>query len=126
MMPTHPMLIVSSAELPELDALGLDRDFPTVMAGETHALALIAERPFAGLIVIVDGPGPLHASRQLVESFLRNQPEGYIAVLSARNGDSTVGSLAYLPSRVDVFFAPWDAEAISTFLRLPSATPVGA
>ena len=125
MTPTDPMLVVSNAELPELEALGLDENLPTVLAGETHALALLDERTFAGLIVIVDGPGPLHASRRLIESFLRTQADGYIAVLSARNGDSTAGSLAYLPARVDVFFAPWDAEAIGRFLRLPSATPVG-
>ncbi len=119
MRQVHPVLVVANSEAPEPADMGLGHH-ATLLAGEVHALAIIGERPLAGLVIIADGSGPLRASRELVTAFLRRQPCGRVAVLS-RTACSTISTqLAFMPDRVDVFFEPWEPHAISNFLGIAS------
>ena len=81
---------------------------------------VVGNRVLAGLIVVVDGRGPLRVSRELVDNYLRSQPMGNVAILSAAPCATISTQFAILPARVDVFFAPWDLDSVKTFLRLKS------
>jgi hypothetical protein len=121
----RPILIVSNHEVPELDGLGL-ADGATIRAGEEEARAIIGKRPLGGLIVVVDGPGPLRSSRELVEDYLRCQPQGRVAILSPGTSATIRTQIAYRPTRMDMFFAPWDTDAVRAFLSIPTVEPVGS
>jgi hypothetical protein len=118
MRPALPVLIVANSEVPEPSDLGLDGQ-PVIMAGESHALALIEERPFGGLVVIVGGAGPLRRSRELVDAFRRCQPVGHVAILSHETTATLMTHVAHVDDRIELFYAPWDGDAIRCHLRLP-------
>jgi hypothetical protein len=92
----------------------------TLVMDESAALEVVATRVLAGLIVIVDGRGPLRVTKDLVDRYLRSQPMGHVAILSAAPCATMSTQFAIVPHRVDVFFAPWDLASVREFLRLKS------
>jgi hypothetical protein len=121
---SYPVLLVSNAPLKELADLSWPA--PAIHhSPEDRAHELAESRPWGGLIVVVDGSGPLRRSRDLIETYLRSQPMGNVAVLSATPCATMSTLFSYLPSRVDIFFVPWDMGAVRGFLKLEPA-PAGA
>jgi len=124
MSSVHPVVVVAYSEVPELADLELP-DGSFILAGESHALGLIEQRPLGGLIVVADGAGVVARSRSLVVAYVRCQPQGCVAILSRAPAATLSTQLAFLSDRADVFFAPWDGYAIREFLRIPSRVPAG-
>ena len=118
-MRSYPVLVVADPKPAELaeDSWG---GSALMHAGQAEAIHLVGRRLFGGLVVVVDGTGPLRRSRELIEAYLRQQPMGHVAVLSGTPCATMSTLFSYLPARVDIFFAPWDLDAVRTFLKLES------
>lgn len=91
---------------------------PVLMSNSQDAFEILNTRPLAGMLVFVGGRGPVRSSRELLAQYLRCQPMGRVALLST-SSNATIGTqFVILPERVDVFFAPWDIDAVRDYLRL--------
>jgi hypothetical protein len=98
-----------------LDGVETERVDPSEAAGviTTHALS--------GLVVDAAALSP-RLTRPLVDLYLREQPLGSVAVMSEMSDCTTLSAFAFRDSRVDLFFAPWEAKAVRLFLAVE--TPV--
>lgn len=79
--------------------------------------------PFGGLII--DGALSGRRSVPLARAFTKWQPLGRVAILAAADDVTTLVSFAFSGPRCDLFFRPFDRDAILNFLRMAGES-VGA
>lgn len=118
MRPTYPVLIVSERrDVVEQVASWLDDHLVDAVGNASEASRIIAALPLAGLIIDA-GSVPRDASGALVRRFSASQPAGRIAVLGDADDFNTIVAFSVGNPRVEMFFAPWDGDAVMAFLHL--------
>ena len=75
-----------------------------------EALTVLANRPVFG--AVIDGALPGHAARILARAFLRHQPVGRVAIVTAVDDPSTLIGLAHCDTRVELLYHPLDEAAL--------------
>jgi hypothetical protein len=116
--PTYPVLIVSERpSVVEQVGAWLDGHLVDAVADPAEASRIVATLPLAALIVDAGGI-PREASRALVRDYAAHQPAGRVAILAGSDDITTLVAFTFRDPRVDMFFAPWDAKVVTTFLQL--------